>query len=193
MIFFAICSEATGEVLRTGGTSATTVAEQARPSEFVVITDGTIADDTHFWANGWVEYPPSPSAAHVWDFAILEWRDPRSPEDIKAAARAQVKLRRDKALEAGTTVSGAVVSTDLVTQTRVTGAALSALMDPDYTVQWKVPDGSFLLLTAPEILALAQAVREHIQSCFDREAELLAAIDAGLPYDIGAGWPGPPL
>ena len=33
-------------------------------------------------------------------------------------------------------------------------------------------------MTAPQILAIADAVRAHVQSCFDREAELLPLIDA---------------
>ena len=33
-------------------------------------------------------------------------------------------------------------------------------------------------MTAPQILAMADAVRAHVQSCFDREAELLPLIEA---------------
>ncbi len=40
--------------------------------------------------------------------------------------------------------------------------------------------------TAP---AVAQAIRAHVQACYDREAALTAALDAGQPYDIEAGWP----
>jgi hypothetical protein len=35
----------------------------------------------------------------------------------------------------------------------------------------------------------AQAVRTHVQACFDREAELLDAMMPGAAYDIEAGWP----
>ncbi|MFN4131277.1 MAG: DUF4376 domain-containing protein, partial [Paracoccaceae bacterium] len=66
---------------------------------------------------------------------------------------------------------------------RITGAALQAVLDPAVTIRWKTPDG-YVDLDAPTILALAQAVRAHVQACFDREAGL---IDGG---DIEAGWPG---
>ena len=44
-------------------------------------------------------------------------------------------------------------------------------------------------LDAATIIAVAQAVRAHVQACFDRENALLAALDADEPYDIEAGWP----
>jgi hypothetical protein len=40
------------------------------------------------------------------------------------------------------------------------------------------------------VIAIAQAVRAHVQACFDREADLRDAIDAGEAPDIDTGWPG---
>ena len=42
---------------------------------------------------------------------------------------------------------------------------------------WKTIAG-FVTLSAVEILATAQAVRAHVQGCFDHEAELLPLIEA---------------
>ena len=44
-------------------------------------------------------------------------------------------------------------------------------------------------LTAAQVIGIAQAMRAHVQTFFDREANLLAAFDAGEPYDSEAGWP----
>lgn len=44
--------------------------------------------------------------------------------------------------------------------------------------RWKTASGEFVTLTAPQIIALALAVRAHVQACFDREADLAAQIRA---------------
>lgn len=106
-----------------------------------------------------------------------------------AAERARIKARRDAAINAGITVNGIDMPTDDKAQARVTGAAVQALVDSSVTVQWKLADDSFVVLTAEQILGIAQALRAHVQACFDREAEILAALEGGAPYDIAAGWP----
>ena len=69
------------------------------------------------------------------------------------------------------------IRTDRESQGLITGAALKAMQDSTYTCKWKGIDG-FVELTAPQIIAVADAVRQHVQSCFDHEAELLPLIEA---------------
>lgn len=109
-----------------------------------------------------------------------------------AAACAALKARRDQAIAAGITVSGMAVATDDLSQQRITGAALAASLDGDYSVNWKTEAG-FVELSAAQVLAVAQAVRAHVQACFDREAELLPLIEAAddpASVEIDGGWPG---
>lgn len=117
----------------------------------------------------------------------------KTAEDVQAEekqrARDRITARRNLALVAGTTVEGVRLYTDDVSQARITGAAVAAMDDPTIIVNWKCGDGSFVPLDAPTILMMARAVRAHVQASFDREAVLLAALDAGEPYDIEAGWP----
>jgi len=114
---------------------------------------------------------------------------PEQLEDRKAQKKRKIKERRDKAINAGTTISGVSVATDDLSQQRITGAALAATVDDTTTVKWKLPDDTFVTLDATQIIGIAQGVRAHVQSCFDREAELLTALNAGETYDIDAGWP----
>jgi len=107
-----------------------------------------------------------------------------------AEAKARVTARRDNAVAAGIVVGGFPVQTDNLSQQRITGAALAALIYPETTVQWKMGGGEFVTLDAQTIIGIAQAVRAHVQACFDREAELRSLIDAGESPDIDAGWPG---
>lgn len=111
-------------------------------------------------------------------------------ETDRQALRDQIAARRYEAMCAGISIAGMSVATDDVSQTRFAGAAVSAMLDPDYVVRWKTGDGSFRLLSGAEIIGIASAVRSHVQDCYDREADLLAALDAGEPIDPNAGWPG---
>ena len=81
-------------------------------------------------------------------------------------------------------VSG--IRTDRESQAMITGAALKAMQDDTYSCRWKTETG-FVELTAAQILAIADAVRAHVQGCFDREAELLALVDAATtPEEVEA-------
>lgn len=117
-----------------------------------------------------------------------------SAEDKAATARAaerdRIKARRNAALASGTRVAGIAVHTDDLSQQRIVGAALAASLDPATTVNWKAADGAFVTLDAAQIVAIAKAVREHVQACFNREADILASLAAGETYDIEEGWPG---
>ncbi len=126
--------------------------------------------------------------------AMIDWSKTITPEAraaaSKALAREVIRLRRDAAINAGIVVGGLPIGTDDVTQTRIMGATVSAMLDPGYSVAWKAASGGFVTLTAQQVIAVAQAVRAHVQACFDREAEILAAHDAGQAYDLEVGWPG---
>lgn len=69
------------------------------------------------------------------------------------------------------------IRTDRESQAMITGAALAAIRDETYSCRWKT-EGGFVELTAPQILAIADAVRSHVQACFDLEADLLALVEA---------------
>lgn len=91
---------------------------------------------------------------------------------------------------AGVDVGGMHVDTDDRSKLLINGAALEAMLDPDYVMQWKTPAG-FVELDAGQVLAVARAVRAHVQACFDREAELLAAVSEGVIDGemLEKGWP----
>ena len=96
---------------------------------------------------------------------------------------------RDLAIAAGITVSGFAIATDETSQGRILGAAVQAVIDPSVVINWKTGPSQFVSLTASMVIAIAQAVRVHVQACFDHEASLITAILAGTSPDITAGWP----
>ena len=98
-------------------------------------------------------------------------------EAAKSAKRAEIAAARWEAETAGIDVNGFTVRTDRESQALITGAALKAMQDSTYSCRWKTESG-FVELTAPQILAIADAVRAHVQGCFDHEAELLPLVEA---------------
>jgi hypothetical protein len=80
------------------------------------------------------------------------------------------------------TFNGMALATDSESRGFITGAAVQAQLDPEYTCKWKA-SGQFVTLNAATILAVAVAVREHVQDQFDKEAALLAQIQAAETID----------
>lgn len=123
--------------------------------------------------------------------AIQSWVIIPAPEPEPVDWAAVIAGHRYAAETAGITITGMSVDTGRDSQALITGAALAAMLDPAYTCQWKTARG-FVELGAEQIISVASAVRAHVQACFDREAELLAALDAGefTPEMLQEGWPG---
>lgn len=66
---------------------------------------------------------------------------------------------------------------------------------PPPTVRWKLAPGEWREYDIAGLIALGTAMREHIQACFDREAELDALIQGAatskevMALDLTTGWP----
>ncbi len=106
---------------------------------------------------------------------MIDWTKVITVEDkfakAKEAKKAEIAQARYNAEIAG--ING--IRTDRESQGLITGAALKAMQDNTYTCKWKGIDG-FVTLNATQIIAVADLVRQHVQSCFDHEAELLPLI-----------------
>ena len=100
-------------------------------------------------------------------------------EAARERKRSEIAAARWEAETAGIDVNGFTVRTDRESQALITGAALQAIVDYDYECRWKTSDG-FVHLSAEQIKYIAQIVRLHVQSCFDREAELVAHRGGGV-------------
>ncbi|WP_162770572.1 DUF4376 domain-containing protein, partial [Pseudomonas abietaniphila] len=90
----------------------------------------------------------------------------------------------------GTTINDMPIDTGRDSQGLITGAALQALIDPNYSLHWKT-SGGFVDLTAQQVLGVASAVRAFVQACFNRESDLLDAVAAGTitAEMLEEGWP----
>lgn len=113
--------------------------------------------------------------------------DPPTLPDDAAALIAATRYAHEVV---GIEVDGVMINTARESQALITSAALSAFMDKNYTCTWKTQSGS-VQLNATQLIGVATAVRAHVQACFDREFELLAAVADGSYSDSmrGEGWP----
>lgn len=85
--------------------------------------------------------------------------------------------------EGGIVLNGMTIATDrAVSQAKITAAWAKAKADPTFSIaNWKVAPGVFVPLDNATIIAIGDAVTAHVQACFDKEAELAAAILADPP------------
>jgi len=107
-------------------------------------------------------------------------------ESAKERKRSEIAAARYEAEIAGVEAGGMTIKTDRESQALITGAALQAFVDPDYTCTWKTVDG-FVELTSLQIKGAAMYVRSHVQGCFNKEATLAAQIqEAQTPEELEA-------
>lgn len=101
-----------------------------------------------------------------------------------------IASRRYDAEVGGVIVGEMRLDTGRDSQALITGAALAAVIDPAYTCNWKTAEG-FVELNAVALIAIASAIRAHVQACFDREGVLVAAVAAGTYQQsmLDEGWP----
>ena len=121
--------------------------------------------DGYFTSEEWAELHPAP---------VIE----TSLEEHKEVKKAEIAAARYSAEIVGIEYEGNLIATDRDSQALITGAALAATLDSAYTLRWKMENGEFIQLTSSQIIAIAQAVRRHVQECFDKEATLVAQVEA---------------
>ena len=103
-------------------------------------------------------------------------------DELKNVKKSEIADARYIAETDGIVINDAKIKTDRESQALIMGAAFAASLDNTYSVKWKTANG-FIDLSAVEILSAAQAVRKHVQECFNAEAKLAAKIDACATKD----------
>jgi hypothetical protein len=99
--------------------------------------------------------------------------------EVKEAKKAEITQSRFEAETAG--IYG--IKTDRESQALLTGAVLQAVIDPTYSLSWKTIDGTFVSLSAEEIMTVGRTVREYVQSQFNKEEALCGMIDSAATIE----------
>lgn len=127
-------------------------------------------------------------------FAVVDPFLDLSLSVAKAQARKALAAKRYEVETGGITVNGTPVKTDRETQSILTAARTRALEDGNFSVDWKVSNGVFVTLDAATIIAIANAVADHVQACFSNEKALdvliaaAADVAAVRAVDLKSGW-----
>ncbi|KAA0579008.1 DUF4376 domain-containing protein [Azospirillum sp. B21] len=123
--------------------------------------------------------------------------EPIPLDEVKDARKAAATDLRWQKETGGIVIGGVPVATDDRSKTLILGKRAQAQSNPAASFRWKAASGEWVDLTGAQIIAIADAVADHVQACFDREGELHDLIDAAGPdaadvlaVDISAGWPG---
>lgn len=140
---------------------------------------------------------PPPSSHHVWKSGKWTLTADGKAEALRAkrvALLADIAAKR-YAVETGglTFPDGMCVGTDRQDQAIITGV-VSATQLGQVSFDWKGADGTWIALTAKQIMQIGAAVAAHVQACFSAEKQHCEAVaklkDAELDgYNINAGWP----
>lgn len=152
-----------------------------------VVVNVALADEAFAKEQGWIL---SDTAQIGWLYNGKKFSAPAAPQLSNAELLDAIAAKRYAVETGGITVQGMPIDTARDSQNLITGAALAADRDKTYTVKWKTVSG-FVELSADQLLALADAVRKHVQACFNREADLAAAVAAGTykAEMLDQGWP----
>jgi hypothetical protein len=123
--------------------------------------------------------------------AVTPAQPDMSLQSVKNRKKAEIAAARLSFEVSGVTVSGVRVLTDRESQAILTGAYATLKAGLVESLDWKAADGSFVTITTPEALTMAQVVANHVQASFATERELVAQIDAATTEQQVAAvtWP----
>ncbi|WP_219951426.1 DUF4376 domain-containing protein [Dickeya zeae] len=152
-----------------------------------VLRESTVLDEPRDISNeGYIRVPTDrPHPMTVWDTATESWVvAPDLAPPYIAAQRYQVE-------QAGVTFSGHAYSTTRESRGLLDGKAICALQNESYTCRWKMANGEFVTLSAPDVLAAHAAIDSYVEACFSHEESLLLLVaSGGFTLDmLTQGWP----
>ncbi|MDT9631017.1 DUF4376 domain-containing protein [Pseudomonas marginalis] len=114
-----------------------------------------------------------------------------APPEKKKDWPSEIALVRYSHELSGVSAEGIDILTDRDTQGKLTACAFRAQRSTGYSVDWKLANGSFVTLSANEILRVAEVVDDYVQACYSREKELLSILAEGNFEEsmLLEGWP----
>lgn len=123
-------------------------------------------------------------------YAAIQWLDTRPkpsyekvasvmPNVVKDNLKAYAAKLRFERQSGGYTYHGKKYDSDANSITSLTMAFSLAKANSSYNTKWKLADGSFIPLSAANIVGVYNAVTGFIQALFNAESVVAAAIDVG--------------
>lgn len=133
-----------------------------------------------------VAMPPQPSLAHVFDYTLKDWVDPRSLEELKSQKWAEIKAARENSEWGGFTWDGSGFDSDPSSQMKIMGAAQMTAINPALSLEWTLADNSVRTLDTTQMQNVGLALGAHISACHARARDLRALIDSAADAETVA-------
>lgn len=140
---------------------------------------------------GWKAVEDTPiNIDGVWQQNWISLIKPRG--DIKS----DVSSKRYLVEVGGVRINNNLYATDRESQTKYVAVAVDIQQanTETWSITWKTLDNQFISLNASEMSNVISGVRQHVQACFNKEAEYYLLIDTAdqatlEATDFSAGWP----
>ena len=140
---------------------------------------------------GWEYTESQPTLSNnVWS---QTWVSSLLPREL---LKRSVTSKRYEVEVGGITVSNNVYSTDRESQTKYVAVAVDISQSnvETWSITWKTLENKFVTLNANQALEVVNSVRDHVQLCFNKEAEYYNLIDTSTivvlqTIDFSADWP----
>jgi len=183
-----IVYDETGEIVSWGSCDT-----PPAPGDGLTLVEATASGFTHYISNNALTaYTPEQAAIKAatpeypchWSNATFSWIDDR---DLNVARQAQwdtIKADRDAEIYGGLVWDGSTFDTDMVAQSRISGACTLALMAVvagqagAFSKTWKLADNTTRVLSATQMMAVGVALGQMVQAAIDKGQVLLLQVGA---------------
>lgn len=139
-----------------------------------------ISDSTDYVINNTIVSKGQPPVSYyTWDWSTKQWLDKRDLIQSRTDKLNALKKLRDTNINSGFIWDNSPFDSDATAQLRILGAVVAAAA-PDFPgATWRLADNTWRNLSAQDILAVYQALQQHIRMQFNifanLEAQVLAA------------------
>ncbi len=145
--------------------------------------DSAVLPQTHYF-NGveFAEFPPKPLVFYVFDYALKQWIDPRSLDDVKLAQWEMIKRARATAIYTPISTSFGNFDASPSAQKSITDAVLMmqtlAAMGTPTTIDFTLADNTTATLTTAQMVQVGLLLGAQTQAAHAKGRALREQIDA---------------
>jgi hypothetical protein len=123
----------------------------------------------------WQELVANNGTRRFVDGNVVTYKRPVTAADLLAYAK-EARWRKEVG---GINVGGVPIATDDRSKLMITGARIKADSNAQWSTEWAGADGLTYTVTAPLMIAISDAVSDHVDHCFAVYATVKSAIEAG--------------
>lgn len=176
MIQYAEYYADTGEIICTGICPESSLHLKGMDDGVAVIVGAASDVDDYVKDGQIVSKGPQPSAAHYFNYSTEQWEFDLT--DAKSQKWAEIKSARDAQEFDSFEWNGYLFQCDDISQRRIQGAVQLAVIDPQFEIEWTLADNTAVTLSSQDMIAVGQALADHVNQGHVKSRQLRAQIDA---------------